>query len=42
MNGVKSQASYKMLDSSSLSLNAKDVSEMRKEFMYFGHNAQTT
>lgn len=38
---VKSQASYKMLDSASLSLNAADVSTMKQEFLYFGHNAQT-
>lgn len=38
---VKAQASYKMLDSASLSLNAGDVSGMDREFMYFGNNAMT-
>ena len=38
---VKSQASFQMLDSASLSLNAGEVAGMKQEFMYFGHNAQT-
>lgn len=38
---VKSQKSYKMLDSASLSLEAGDVAGMDREFMYFGHNALT-
>lgn len=38
---VQSQKSYKMLDGASLSLNASEVAGMDKEFMYFGHNAQT-
>lgn len=38
---VKSQASYQMLDSASLSLEAGEVSGMTQEFMYFGHNAHT-
>ncbi len=38
---VKSQKSYKMLDGASLTLAAADVSGMDREFMYFGHNAQT-
>lgn len=38
---VKAQASYKMLDSASLSLNAGDVSGMDREFLYFGNNAMT-
>ncbi|UWQ89422.1 MBL fold metallo-hydrolase [Rhodobacteraceae bacterium M382] len=36
---VKSQASYKMLDSASLSLEAGDVAGMNSEFMYFGNHA---
>ncbi|WP_170419249.1 MBL fold metallo-hydrolase [Ruegeria atlantica] len=38
---VKSQKSYKMLDNPSLSLEAADVAGMDREFLYFGHNAQT-
>ena len=36
---VKSQSSYKMLDSASLSLEAGDVAGMNSEFMYFGNHA---
>lgn len=36
---VKSQKSFKMLDSASMTLAAGDVSGMDREFMYFGHNA---
>jgi len=39
---VKSQKSFKMLDSANLSLNAADVADMDREFMYFGSNVQTT
>ncbi|MBZ8133831.1 MBL fold metallo-hydrolase [Afifella sp. IM 167] len=38
---VKSQKSYKMLDSSGLKLAASDVSGMDREFMYFGANVET-
>ncbi len=38
---VKSQNSFDMLDSASLQLDAASVSEMDREFMYFGHNAHT-
>ena len=38
---VKSQKSFKMLDSASMKLASGDVSKMDKEFMYFGHNALT-
>jgi L-ascorbate metabolism protein UlaG (beta-lactamase superfamily) len=38
---VKSQKSFKMLDKPSLQLNAKEISGMQKEFLYFGHHAQT-
>ena len=38
---VKGQKSFKMLDSSSLSLNAADVGGMDREFMYFGSNVVT-
>lgn len=38
---VKSQKSYKMLDSASLSLEAGDVKGMSQEFLYFGNHAQT-
>jgi L-ascorbate metabolism protein UlaG (beta-lactamase superfamily) len=38
---VKSQKSYKMLDSASLSLAAADVAGMDREFLYFGNNALT-
>jgi L-ascorbate metabolism protein UlaG (beta-lactamase superfamily) len=38
---VKSQKSYKMLDSASLSLAAADVAAMDREFLYFGNNALT-
>lgn len=38
---VKSQKSYKMLDSPSLSLAAADVAKMDREFLYFGHQAMT-
>ena len=39
---VKSQKSYKMLDSASLSLEAGDVAGMDREFLYFGNNALTS
>ena len=39
---VKSQKSYKMLDSPSLSLAAADVAGMDREFLYFGSNANIT
>lgn len=39
---VKAQKSYKMLDSANMQLDAAEISGMNKEFMYFGHNAQTT
>ncbi|MFA3918194.1 MBL fold metallo-hydrolase [Ruegeria hyattellae] len=39
---VKSQQSYKMLDSASLSLEAGDIAGRDREFMYFGHNALTS
>ncbi|MEM8956280.1 MAG: MBL fold metallo-hydrolase [Pseudomonadota bacterium] len=39
---VTAQPSYKMLDGASLSLNAADVAGMDREFLYFGHNAQTS
>jgi L-ascorbate metabolism protein UlaG (beta-lactamase superfamily) len=38
---VKSQKSFKMLDSASLQLDAASVSGMDREFMYFGHHALT-
>ncbi|WP_424934195.1 MBL fold metallo-hydrolase [Amaricoccus macauensis] len=38
---VKSQASYRMLDSASLALNAGELTGMSREFLYFGHHAQT-
>ena len=38
---VKSQKSFKMLDSASLKLDAATVSGMDREFMYFGSNALT-
>jgi len=38
---VKDQASFKMLDSASLSLNSAEVAGMNKEFMYFGNHAVT-
>lgn len=38
---VKSQKSYKMLESPSLPLNASEIAGMDREFMYFGHHAQT-
>lgn len=38
---VKSQKSYKMLDGASLKLAAADVAKMDREFLYFGHHAQT-
>jgi L-ascorbate metabolism protein UlaG (beta-lactamase superfamily) len=38
---VKGQKSFKMLDSSSLSLNETDVGGMDREFMYFGSNVVT-
>jgi hypothetical protein len=38
---VKSQKSFTMLDGASLSLAAAEVAQMDREFMYFGHNAQT-
>jgi len=37
---VKSQKSFKMLDSSTLNLAAADVAKMDREFMYFGSNVQ--
>ncbi|MEX0350093.1 MAG: MBL fold metallo-hydrolase [Paracoccaceae bacterium] len=39
---VKSQQSYKMLDTPSLSLEAGDVAGRDREFLYFGHNAHTS
>ncbi|MCL6283241.1 MBL fold metallo-hydrolase [Ruegeria sp. 2012CJ41-6] len=39
---VKSQQSYKMLDSASLSLEAGDIAGRDREFLYFGHNALTS
>ncbi|MDP5217977.1 MBL fold metallo-hydrolase [Ruegeria sp. 2205SS24-7] len=39
---VKSQKSYKMLDSASLSLEAGDIAGRDREFLYFGHNALTS
>ena len=39
---VKSQKSYKMLESANLSLIATDVGSMDREFMYFGSNTQTS
>lgn len=38
---VKAQKSHKMLDSASLKLASPDVSNMDREFIYFGHNALT-
>ncbi|MEM7509208.1 MAG: MBL fold metallo-hydrolase [Pseudomonadota bacterium] len=38
---VKAQASFKMLDGANLSLAAAEVAGMDREFLYFGHNAQT-
>ena len=38
---VKGQKSFTMLDSASLSLASAEVAQMDREFMYFGHNAQT-
>lgn len=38
---IKTQKSYKILDSATLQLEASSVSGMDREFMYFGHNAQT-
>lgn len=38
---VKSQNSYKMLDGPALALNAGEVAGMDREFLYFGHHAQT-
>lgn len=38
---VKSQKSFSMLDSASLTLDASSISGMDREFMYFGHNAVT-
>jgi len=38
---VKTQKSYKMLNSAGLSLAAADVKKMDREFMYFGNHAQT-
>lgn len=38
---VQSQQSYNMLDSASLSLNASELGNMNREFMYFGHNVMT-
>jgi L-ascorbate metabolism protein UlaG (beta-lactamase superfamily) len=38
---VKGQKSFTMLDSANLSLASAEVAKMDREFMYFGHNAQT-
>ena len=38
---VKSQKSYRMLDTANLSLVASELAEMDREFLYFGHNAVT-
>lgn len=38
---VKSQKSYKMLDGANLKLAAADVAKMDREFLYFGHHAET-
>lgn len=38
---VTSQKSYKMLDGPALALNAGEVAGMDREFLYFGHHAQT-
>ena len=38
---VKGQASFKMLDGPSLSLNAAEVAGMNAEFLYFGNHALT-
>ena len=38
---VKAQKSYTMLDGATLSLAGAEVSEMDREFYYFGHNAVT-
>ncbi len=38
---VKGQKSYKMLEGASLTLAAAEVAGMDREFLYFGHNAQT-
>lgn len=37
----KSQKSFKMLDGPSLPLNASEIAGMDREFLYFGHHAQT-
>ena len=39
---VKDQKSYKMLGSASLQLAAEEIAQMDREFLYFGHNAQTS
>lgn len=39
---VKSQKSYKMLDSASLKLEAGEIAGMNSEFMYFGNHALTS
>ena len=41
MSGWRRRTVFQMLESASLSLNAADVAQMDREFMYFGHNAQT-
>jgi len=38
---VKSQKSYKMLDGPNLPLDAGEIAGMDREFLYFGHHAQT-
>lgn len=38
---VKSQKSFKRLDGPSLPLNASEIAGMDREFLYFGHHAQT-
>ncbi len=38
---VKDQKSFKMLDGPSMKLASADVAKMDREFMYFGHHAQT-
>ncbi|MGQ7847331.1 MBL fold metallo-hydrolase [Granulosicoccus sp. 3-233] len=39
---VKSQKSFQMLDTPTLSLASEEIASMSKEFMYFGSNVQTT
>jgi hypothetical protein len=38
---VKGQKNFTMLASASLNPASVDVAQMDREFMYFGHNAQT-